>query len=243
MWSTIRLLGLASYRNVLFKAAYDENDGPVNTLLPAGQVALKAMDISLRPTNKKVRGIFGTPNKATSAMVPAANGMGGMMGGMNPGMMGGMAGMMGMCGMPAASSMFGLMQWMKQQQEAMQSGGLNNLQIFSPGGGSSSSTPACPTNTEPVDKQGGAATGQTQSQQVALVQQHGSPAKEENKPDPFTFNLPVAGGEALQEATKVSDALDQRKHGENGKRTADEFEEDGEKKGKAKAKAKAKGKG
>ncbi|CAE7884320.1 unnamed protein product, partial [Symbiodinium necroappetens] len=99
------------------RAAYDENDGPVTTLLPAGQVALKAMDISLRPTNKKVRGIFGTPNKATSAMVPAANGMGGMMGGMNPGMMGGMAGMMGMCGMPAASSMFGLMQWMKQQQE------------------------------------------------------------------------------------------------------------------------------
>ena len=50
----------------------------------------------------------------------------GMMGGMNPGIMGGMAGMMGMCGMPAASSMFGLMQWMKQQQEAMQSSGLNN---------------------------------------------------------------------------------------------------------------------
>ena len=110
--------------DVLFKAAYDDNDGPVTTLLPAGRVALKAMDISLRPTNKKVRGIFATSNKATSAMVPA-NGMGGMNPG-NPGIMGGMAGMMGMCGMPAASSMFGLMQWMKQQQEAMQSAGLNN---------------------------------------------------------------------------------------------------------------------
>ena len=56
------------------------------------------------------------------------------MGGMNPGMMGGMnPGIMGWHGwhdghvcMPAASSMFGLMQWMKQQQEAMQSSGLNN---------------------------------------------------------------------------------------------------------------------
>ena len=53
--------------DVLFKAAYDDNDGPVTTLLPAGQVALKAMDISLRPTNKKVRRIFATSNKATSA--------------------------------------------------------------------------------------------------------------------------------------------------------------------------------
>ena len=145
-------------------------------------------------------------------------GMGMGMGGMNM-MANPYMGMMAMHGMPAASSTQGLMQWMKQQQDlaSQQCGGLNNLQIFCPGaGGSSSSTPAqqpCSGNNM-VDNGQGAAAGQTQSQ--AMVQQQCSPEKNEieTKADPFTFKLDT--DQALEEATKVSDALDDRKTGLGG---------------------------
>eukprot|EP00439_Symbiodinium_sp_Y106_P004670 s11750_g1.t1 len=213
--------------DVLFKAAYDSDDGPVSTLLPAGQVALKAMDISLRPTNKKVRGIFATP-KLTTAMV-AANSMPGMgmgMGGMNM-MANPHMGMMAMHGMPAASSTQGLMQRMKQQQDlASQHGGLNNLQTFSPGAGGSTGTAAM---TDPKPGHGAAAM---------------QSGEKRNRDEGRSLHLQARldTNQALEEATKVSDALDNRKNGGQGKRTAEEFEEVAKPKGKAKAKAKSESK-
>ncbi|CAE7346527.1 unnamed protein product [Symbiodinium sp. CCMP2592] len=222
--------------DVLFKAAYDAEDGPVSTLLPAGQVALKAMDISLRPTNKKVRGIFATP-KASTAMVPANSmSMPGMhMGGMNMMVNPYMQGMMGMHGMPHASSMQGLMQWMKQQQDlATQQGGLQNLQIFAPGTGSSSgsqqppssSTPACAqqlcSSTQAQQPSSSTQAQQPSSSTQAQQPENGESGIETKPADPFAFQLDTT--QALEEATKVSDALDNRKTGGQGKRTADEFE-------------------